>query len=332
MSCNSQTCVNEWFLFATILALPPLTRTKPSHRRLLYGLIYMARDLVVLAPGTFLREEAAALNTLASAQGRRIKPLPADVLLDDMSDTEEASLRTGLSKVEVIAITEECINGEEPNFVPGLLHKIIVAAMTKCPNLKWFHCGWVGLDGAFFDAFRKNNVRITNSPGVNALPIAHTCMAAVLMLSRGFTQWSRTQATRAWTPLSKAIAEGHKTARPRKQLAGQRVVVLGLGAIGTEIAEQLQFYKMIVCGVKRSRATGDEPADTILHPDSLLEAVADADWLICTVPSTAQTQGMVSAEVISSLPDGACIINMGRGEVVDELAMTKALQSRKLFG
>lgn len=198
------------------------------------------------------------------------------------------------------------------------------SAVRKAPALKWLHVFNVGVDHSVYTEMLARGVRLTTSSGSNAVPIAQTAIAGLLMLARGFPHWLEAQRRHAWAPLYGAAVP--------QDLEGQTALVIGLGRIGREIARLARALGLTVIGVRRSPfATGD-PVDE-LHPPERLEALLPrADWLIVAAPLTDETRGLLGAKAFSQLPKGAKLINIARGEVVDEPALIEALVSGQLAG
>jgi phosphoglycerate dehydrogenase-like enzyme len=110
------------------------------------------------------------------------------------------------------------------------------------------------------------------------------------------------------------------------------MTVVGLGAIGTEIARLAQAIGLHVIGVRRSPLRPGDPVDELVHPSRLLEVAPRTNWLALACPLTEETLGIASREVLTALPQGAHVLNIARGDVADEPALIEALQSGHLAG
>jgi len=198
------------------------------------------------------------------------------------------------------------------------------SAVRKAPGLKWLHVFNVGVDHPIYTEMLERGVRLTTSSGSASVAIAQTAIAALLALARGFPHWLTAQRRREWTPL-------RAEASPR-DLRGQTAVVLGLGRIGTEIARLAQALGLTVIGVRRGPRRPGDPVDELHAPAALPGLLARCDWLVITCPLTPETRGLVNAELIAKLPRAARIINVARGEIVNEPALVAALQSGRLAG
>lgn len=198
------------------------------------------------------------------------------------------------------------------------------SAVRKAPRLQWLQVFNAGVDHPIYAEMLRRGVRLTTSAGSTAVPIAQTAIAGLLMLARNFPRWLTAQRERRWDPM-----------RPPdfpRDLVGQTAVVLGLGSIGSEIARLAQALGLKVIGIRRSPQRAGDPVDELHPPQKLAELLPRADWLIVASPLTAETRGLLDAGMLARLPPGAHIINIARGEIIDETAMVAALRERRLGG
>jgi phosphoglycerate dehydrogenase-like enzyme len=167
-------------------------------------------------------------------------------------------------------------------------------------------------------------VRLTNSSGAMAEPIAWTAVGALLQLARGFPRWAAAQRRHEWDP--------HPRSEFAKDLRHQTIVVFGLGAIGLEIARLGRAFGLHVIGVRRSGPREGDPVDELVPPSALREVLPRADWLAIASPLTDETRGLLDATLLDRLPRGAGLINVARGEIVDEAALIERLADGRLGG
>jgi phosphoglycerate dehydrogenase-like enzyme len=198
------------------------------------------------------------------------------------------------------------------------------SAARKAGALKWLHVFNAGVDHPIYAEMRSRGVRLTTSSGSTAQPIAQTAIAGLLMLARNFPHWIAAQRKRVWDPMRDPDL-------PR-DLTGQTVLILGLGQIGREIARIGRTLGLYIIGVRRSARQPEDPVDELHPPARLAELLPRAQWLVIACPLTTETRGLVDAKVLARLPRGARVINIARGEIVDESALIAALQSGDLAG
>jgi phosphoglycerate dehydrogenase-like enzyme len=193
-----------------------------------------------------------------------------------------------------------------------------VLALAKAESLRWLHVFSAGVDHPWFQQLLARGIRITTSSGASAVPIAQTVALYLLALSRDLRRWTEAQQRSAWEP--------HDVV----DLQEQSLAILGMGPIGREVARLGAALRMRVLGMTRT-PKGDEPCET--WPLSRLhELLPLADWLVLALPLGPQTRGLLSAAAIARMKPGARLLNVGRGELVDEPALVKALQSGALAG
>jgi len=186
------------------------------------------------------------------------------------------------------------------------------------PNLRWLHSMSAGVDSPVFAMFTDRGVRLTTSSGASAPPIAATVMLYLLALSRDLPRWLRAQAAHEWSPA------------PFRELRGQSVAVVGYGPIGQEVVRLASAFGMDPVAVRRS-ARGDEPC-RVRPLDELADVVSGVDAVVSALPLHADTRGIFSAEVIDAMRPDAVFVNVGRGELVDQEALTAALTDGRLGG
>lgn len=193
-----------------------------------------------------------------------------------------------------------------------------VLSILKATSVKWMHTFSAGVDSPFFVQLMERGVRLTNSSGATASPIAQTTVLYMLALSRNVRAWFQHQEKHEWTR--------HEFA----ELDGARLAVIGMGPIGIEIARLGVALNMNVEAIRRT-PSGDEPCPTFSF-DQLHSVLARADWVAVALPLTDNTRQIFNAETFAIMKPGACFINVGRGELVDEESLVATLQSGHLAG
>jgi phosphoglycerate dehydrogenase-like enzyme len=186
------------------------------------------------------------------------------------------------------------------------------------PRLAWIHVFSAGVDHPIFGMMLDKGARLTTSSGASAIPIAHHVIMSLLALARDLPSYLRQQAAHEWRP------------RPVDDLEGRIVGVVGMGPIGIESARLAQQLGMRAVGMRRT-VSGDEPCETWTF-DRLDELLSMVDDLVLAVPLTAETRGLISERELRLLRPGARLVNVGRGELVDEAAMIDAVRSGHLGG
>lgn len=194
--------------------------------------------------------------------------------------------------------------------------------LDNCPKLRWVQATSAGIGGFVRrHGLDAGDVVFTTAAGTHAVPLAEFALAGVLYLVKGVPELLDRQRRHHWE---------RYTTQP---LRGRRVTVVGLGQIGRQVAETFAALGTHVVGVARAGGSRPEPAGTTVVDTDELDAVLPAtDVLILATPLTEQTRHLVDARRLGLLPDGAVLVNIARGPVVDQEALVAALSSGRLGG
>ncbi len=239
-----------------------------------------------------------------------------DRIVEIAPDLDVIALRPGheISDVDVERITIALFSNDAWPERAGAFFKVALSAT----GTEWFHSMSAGVDSPVFSTFLVRGARLTTSSGASAPPIAGTVMMYLLALSRNLPGLLRSQAAHEWSPA------------PFRDLDGQRLVVVGYGPIGQEVVRLATAFRMDPVVVRRS-AHGDEPC-AVRPLSELIDVVRTADAVVVALPLAPETRGIISAEVIGAMASNAVFVNVGRGELVDQAALTDALSSGRLAG
>ena len=205
--------------------------------------------------------------------------------------------------------TDLWASGQGPSFFKVLL---------QAPQPKWLHVFAAGVDNPVFEEVRRRGIRLTNSAGSSATPIAQTVIMQILALCRGARGFAVAQSAHEWAEQDVFDVEG------------RTIGIVGLGSIGAEVARLAPHFGMRAIGIRRT-PRGDEPCET-WSTDRLHELLPIVNTLVLTAPRTPETVGMIGAKELALLPAGAHVVNVGRGQVIDESALVDALTSGHIGG
>lgn len=211
----------------------------------------------------------------------------------------------------------------------GFPRELLDAALANGERLqlRWIHSAAAGVRSMLHPEIVASDVVITNSAGVHAEPIAESALGCILHFARGFDVAVRAQARAEWdkTPFE-------SRAGAVREIAGATLGIIGYGGIGRALARRAVALGMHV-QAHRTRQAADEDGVAMLHDDAGLEQLLrTSDYVVLALPSTDNTHHLIDAEKISWLKPDAVLVNVGRGDVIDEHALTSALQSRALRG
>ncbi|MCM3657254.1 D-2-hydroxyacid dehydrogenase [Agromyces mediolanus] len=208
------------------------------------------------------------------------------------------------------------------------------------PALRGVQLDTSGVDHVRGTSLWASGIPIATLGGIAPVPMAEYAMMAILELAHRMPRIERHRAERSWPSNAERLA----TLTPR-QLAGATVGIVGYGRIGREISRLAEVLGLRVLGVSRSgtrqqggekfdtgrRAAADDPAE--LFPiDRLDEVLAQSDFLVVVVPLTEETRGLIGERELGLLPEGAYVVNIARGGIVDEAALLAGLRSGRIAG
>jgi phosphoglycerate dehydrogenase-like enzyme len=207
---------------------------------------------------------------------------------------------------------------------PGDTPEGLAAVVRGCERLRFVQATAAGageqVAAAGLSDPELERVAVSTASGVHGRTLAEFAILGLLSITRDLRRIQADQAARRWVHYA------------TPDLEGQRIVVLGTGVIGTDVARVAAALGMRTIGVNNSGGTPVEPFHE-LHPSSELgRVVSGAAALVVTVPLTEQTRGMVDADVLGALSTGAVVVNVGRGAVIVEPALIAALRSGHLAG
>lgn len=208
--------------------------------------------------------------------------------------------------------------GADVLFVWDIFSDALADAWEAADSLKWVHVAAAGVDKILFDGLRDSGVLVTNARGVFDGPIAEYVLACVFAHDK---QLHRTEALQR---------RGEWLHRETTRVTGRRVLVVGTGGIGRAIARILRAVGLDVRGAGRTPREDDTDFGTVVDSAQLADHLPDVDHLVMVAPLTDATQGMLGARELAALPDGAHVINVGRGPLVDQTALTAEIAAGRL--
>jgi phosphoglycerate dehydrogenase-like enzyme len=208
--------------------------------------------------------------------------------------------------------------------IPGDTPQGITWAIRTAPGLRFVQATSAGageqVRAANLSAAELDRVAIASASGVHAVPLAEWSLFGLLAFTKGLPRLERDAAERRWDHY------------PADELRGRTVLVLGVGEIGAEVARLASAFGMRVLGVKRDLAEPVAHVEALYPPSAIDELVTEADAVVITLPLTEETRGLIGRRTIGRMRDGAIVVNVGRGGVLDEDALVEALATGRLAG
>ena len=192
-------------------------------------------------------------------------------------------------------------------------------------NLKllcWMHAGCDELD---FGRLKSMGVQVTNIRGANSTAVAEHAMALILGLAKRLIEARQAVVDAEASPF---YVEGHHSSMLDKRTIG----IVGLGGIGTEIAQRAKAFNMRVLGVRRHPERGSDLVDAMYGIDDLHLVLRECDYVVLAMPMTSETNQFFGSAEFDAMKPGAFLVNIARGNLVQEMALREALTSGKLSG
>ena len=192
-----------------------------------------------------------------------------------------------------------------------------------CPRLRWIHSRSAGLERTLFPELIASDVVLTNGSGVFSDSLGEFVLGAILYFAKDFRRMVRNQMANLWEPFDVTM------------ISGKTVGIVGYGDIGRAVASRVRVPGMKVLGVKR-RVLEEDRTDALaqeVHPtEDLISVLPRCDYVVVAVPLNDATRGLIGTKELAALKTTAVIINVGRGPVIDEDALIRALSESKIRG
>ena len=193
-------------------------------------------------------------------------------------------------------------------------------AWENAGDLRWIQWCGAGVNAALFPGLVQSDVVLTNARGIFDRAMAEYTLGQIIAFAKRFHESYGLQARSEWRH------------RMSGRIEGARVLVVGVGSIGREIARICRAVGMVVEGVGRTAREGDGDFERIHGQDGLIDCLAGADYVVLITPLTAETTGMFGPAQFAAMKPSARLINLGRGQLVDEAALIAALDEGLIAG
>ncbi len=190
------------------------------------------------------------------------------------------------------------------------------------PRVRWVHSLSAGLDGTLFPELAESPVPVTNARGVFSEALGEFAIGAVLFFAKDFRRLVRSQMAGVWAPFI-VVA-----------IRGQSLGIVGYGDVGRAVASRGHALGMKVLAMRRrpELSRQDPYVAQIFGLDQKYEMLAQSDYLVVTTPLTPESRGMIGEREFAVMKPSAVLINIGRGPVVDEAALIRALEQKRIRG
>lgn len=192
--------------------------------------------------------------------------------------------------------------------------------LDRADDLRWIQAISSGVDFFDLEMLTARDIVLTNAAGVHAEPIAEQVLGYMLAFEREILTGIRHQEQHRW----KRYTAG--------ELRGKTIGIVGVGEIGSRVATLATAFGMEVVGTKRDPTTAPDVVDEVYPPEGLFEVLLDSDYVVVACPLTDETSGLIGSRELGTMQSSAVLINIARGEVVDEDALLYELQQDGIRG
>lgn len=193
--------------------------------------------------------------------------------------------------------------------------------VEHCPHVRWLHTASAGVDHVLTPAVKaKPSIVVTDSGPAFAIAISEFVFAWMLLTARRLPELMAGQKAHRWESLT------------QQELSGQTIGIIGLGPIGLGIAARAKAFGMTTLGLRRRALPAEGVGEVLVGADGLARLLAESDYVVVAAALTGETNALLGADQIAAMKPSAWLINIARGGLIDEPALTEALQDGKIAG
>jgi phosphoglycerate dehydrogenase-like enzyme len=190
-----------------------------------------------------------------------------------------------------------------------------------CGNVRWVHSMAAGVDRLLFPELVESEILLTNGSGVFSASLGEFVLAAILYFAKDLRRMIRNQVVGVWEPFDV------------EEISGKTVGILGYGDIGRAVASRVHAMNMRVLATKRHVSEVTDPSvERFYRPAAVRQMIALCDYIVATAPLTVETRHMISDAEFEVMKPTAVVINVGRGPVIDEVALLWMLREKRIKG
>ncbi len=248
------------------------------------------------------------------------------LVLSDPADRHLAMLEALPDETHIIAgNTPEAFSGSaaEASVIfnwPGR-RALLAEVLAMAPNARWIHTRAAGLEDLLSPELIAHPAVLTNSSGVFSPSLGEWVLGAILYFAKDFPRLLHNQRAGVWQQFDVPFIEG------------QTVGIVGYGDIGRAVASRVRAMGMRVLAVKRHAAGHSDPlVERVYATEDRREMMAQCDYVVLALPLTPETRGLIGKQEIAAMKPGAILVNVGRGQVLDEAALAAALEEKRIRG
>ena len=250
------------------------------------------------------------------------------------SDFVAEQLRKKFPEVKFVAPSNADLDIEIQDADAVISGSLRPEQVSSAKKLKWIHSHWAAIHTLLFPELVNSDIILTNSTSVHAYPVAEQTIAAIFALAKRFPQIFEAQTRREW--ITQSLFQQRD---PIIEIAGLTVGLFGLGHIGRDVAKMASGLGMRIVAVRERPEKGidwDTTGSTLEHqvygPDGLDKMLGEADFVVLAAPVTSKTKQLFNRERFQKMKQSAYLINVSRGDLIDEVAIAEALRAGVFAG
>lgn len=245
-----------------------------------------------------------------------------------IGETDLAALQARFPTVEIVSVEDDAhIRAALADAEVFFGFHFPAEHFAAAPRLRWIHSASAGIEALLFPAMVASDVQLTNAAGLHADNIPEHCLALMLCLGRNIHVAHRLQAEAKWDRFA-VIAGGGGI----RTLVGSNVAVLGAGAIGAGVSRRAHALGAHVRVMRRRPGKAVDGAEAVVGPEDLHALLGWADFVVLAAPLTPETHHLIDARALAAMKSSAHLVNVGRGELVDDAALVEALRTGAIAG
>ena len=238
-----------------------------------------------------------------------------------VEDRHRAAFESAAPLAEILYMAADSVTEDILGTVTAVIGNVSAARFKNFANIRWVQLNLAGTDGFTSPGVLAPGTVLTNASGAYGLAVSEHMLGQLLMQIKRLDQYQDAQRKRQWTDFGTV-----------KSIWGSRTLVVGLGDIGGAFARKMYALGSEVQGIRKSPGEKPEELEAVGTFAQLDEWLPEADFVALSLPGTPATYHLFGAERLARMKPGAVLINAGRGQTVDSLALNDALRNGRLGG
>ncbi len=238
-----------------------------------------------------------------------------------VEDRHRAAFESAAPLAEILYMAADSVTEDILGTVTAVIGNVSAARFKNFANIRWVQLNLAGTDGFTSPGVLAPGTVLTNASGAYGLAVSEHMLGQLLMQIKRLDQYQDAQRKRQWTDFGTV-----------KSIWGSKTLVVGLGDIGGAFARKMYALGSEVRGIRKSPGEKPEELEAVGTFAQLDEWLPEADFVALSLPGTPATYHLFGAERLARMKPGAVLINAGRGQTVDSLALNDALRNGRLGG